>query len=193
MAFVSVSPRGWEAAESARMPRFYLDLRAHRKSAANGQTPWTPAVAVMFQLDVGVAMMVEEGATSIFTRHEACAAASRAGLAALGFELFADPAHASRTVTAARVPEGLDWKVFNGSLTRRKLVIAGGQGKLAGQVFRIGHLGTVTLDEILGAIGVIEEAALEHGLPVTPGSGVAAAQRAGLEALGATTGAVATA
>ena len=193
MAFVSVSPRGWEAAESARMPRFYLDLRAHRKSAADGQTPWTPAIAVMFQLDVGVAMMVEEGAASIFTRHEACAAASRAGLAALGFELFADPAHASRTVTAARVPEGLDWKAFNGSLMRRKLVIAGGQGKLTGQVFRIGHLGTVTLDEILGAIGVIEEAALEHGLPVTPGSGVAAAQRAGLEALGATVGAVATA
>jgi aspartate aminotransferase-like enzyme len=193
MALVSMSPRAWQAAETARMPRFYLDLRAHRKSAADGQTPWTPAIAVMFQLDVAIGMMLDEGAPSIFARHAACAAAARAGLSALGFELFADPAHASTTVTAARVPDGLDWKAFNGSLKRRKLVIAGGQGKLTGQVFRIGHLGTVTLDEILGAIGVIEEAALEHGLLVTPASGVAAAQRAGLEALGAATGAVATA
>ena len=92
------------------MPRVYFDLRAHRDSHASGETPWTPAIAVVYQVDEGIRLMGLEGAEHIFARHEACAAASRAGLQALGFELFADPAHASKTVTAALVPEGLDWK-----------------------------------------------------------------------------------
>ena len=74
------------------------------------------------------------------------------GLLALGFSLLADPAHASQTVTAAWVPEDLDWKAFNGELKRRGLVVAGGQGKLKGRIFRIGHLGSVEVEEILGAI-----------------------------------------
>jgi aspartate aminotransferase-like enzyme len=185
MAFLSVSERAWMAGTTARMPRFYLDIATHRKSAASGETPFTPAIAVMFQLDVAMGLMLAEGADAIYARHAACAAATRAGLTALGFELFADPAHASQTVTCAWLPEDLDWKTFNSQLKKRKLVVAGGQGKLSGKVFRIGHLGTVTLDEILGCIGVIEEGLLAVGRPVTPGTGVAAAQRAGLEALGA--------
>ncbi len=182
MAFVSVSERGWEAAEAARMPRVYLDLRDHRKSAASGQTPWTPAVAVMYQLDVALAMMQAEGPAALFARHAACAAATRAGLTALGFDLLADARYASDTVTAAWVPDGLDWKAFNADLQRRRLVVAGGQGQLKGRIFRIGHLGHVTLDDIIAAIGVLEEVAILHGLDVTPGAGVAAAQRAGLQA-----------
>jgi aspartate aminotransferase-like enzyme len=188
MAFLSVSERGWAAAETAKMPRFYLDARSHRTSAANGQTPFTPAIAVLFQLDVAMGLMNAEGPAAIFARHAACAAATRAGLDALGFRRFADPAHASETVTCAWLPEGLDWKAFNGALKARKLVVAGGQGKLTGQVFRIGHLGTVTLDEILGCIGVIEEGLLAIGRSVVPGTGVAAAQRAGIEALGLASG-----
>ncbi|HET7028433.1 MAG TPA: alanine--glyoxylate aminotransferase family protein [Candidatus Limnocylindrales bacterium] len=191
MAFASLGERAWQAAETARMPRFYLDLRAARKSAASGETPWTPAVGVVFQLDVAVGLMAAEGADAIFTRHAACAAATRAGLEALGFQLFAEPAHRSNTVTAAWIPEGLDWKAFNADLKRRKLVLAGGQGQLAGKILRVGHLGTVTLDEILGAIGVLEEVSLLHGRDVVPGTGVAAAQRAGVEVLGVADRAVA--
>jgi aspartate aminotransferase-like enzyme len=183
MAFLSVSDRAWAASETAGMPRFYLDIRSYRTSAASGQTPFTPAIAVMFQLDVAMAMMKAEGADAIYARHAACADATRAGLAALGFRLFADPKHASQTVTCAWLPDGLDWKAFNTALKARKLVVAGGQGKLAGQVFRIGHLGTVTLDEILSCIGVVEEGLLSAGHAIVPGTGVAAAQRAGLEAL----------
>ncbi len=121
---------------------------------------------------------------AVFARHEACAAATRAGLRALGFELFADQRFASPTVTAARLPEGLDWKAFNDGVKRRGVILAGGQGKIAGHVFRIGHLGSVTLAEILDAIGVIEEVSLEHDRPVEAGAAVAAAQRAALEAMG---------
>ena len=98
--------------------------------------------------------------TRVFARHEACAAASRAGLTALGFELFADPAVASRTVTAANVPDDLDWKAFNAEVKRRGVVLAGGQGKLTGKIFRLGHLGSVTLEEILGAMSTLEIASI---------------------------------
>jgi aspartate aminotransferase-like enzyme len=184
LAMVAVSERGWAAVDAARMPRFYLDLRRHRAAHATGETPWTPAVGVFCQVDEGIRLMTAEGAPSVFRRHEACAAAARAGLSALGFELFADPAHASRTVTAVRLPDGLEWKALNGALKRRGLIVAGGQGPLAGRIFRVGHLGSVTVTEILAAIAVIEEASIELGRPVTPGVGLAAAQRAAVEAHG---------
>jgi aspartate aminotransferase-like enzyme len=184
LAMIAASPRAWSAMEHATMPRFYLDLRAHRDAAANGQTPFTPAIAVVFQVDEGLRLMREEGAPAVFARHEACAAAARAGLVALGFELFADQRHASRTVTAALVPDGLDWKAFNGEVRRRGVVLAGGQGKLTGKIFRLGHLGSVTLEEILGAFSTLEIVSLEAGRPVEPGAAVAAAQRAGLATYG---------
>ncbi len=184
LAMVAASARAWAAMERATMPRFYLDLRAHRDSAASGQTPFTPAVAVAYQVDEGLRLMDQEGADAVFARHEACAAATRAGLVALGFELFADPRHASRTVTAAVVPEGMDWKAFNGEVKRRGVVLAGGQGKLAGKVFRVGHLGSVTLEEILGAFSTLEIASINAGRTVEPGAAVAAAQAAGLASHG---------
>jgi aspartate aminotransferase-like enzyme len=184
LAMLAASPRAWTAMETATMPRVYLDLRAHRESHAAGQTPWTPALAVVFQVDEGIRLMTAEGKESVFARHEACAAAARAGLIALGFELFADRRHASRTVTAARVPESLDWKSFNGELKRRGLVLAGGQGKMAGRIFRLGHLGSVTVEEILGAMSVLEFASIQAGRNVRPGAAVMAAQIAALESFG---------
>jgi aspartate aminotransferase-like enzyme len=187
LAMIAASERGWAAMETARMPRFYLDLRAHRDAATSGQTPFTPAIAVVYQVDEGLRLMGAEGAESIFARHEACAAAARAGLVALGFVLFADPRHASRTVTAANVPDDLDWKAFNAEVKRRGVVLAGGQGKLTGRIFRLGHLGSVTIEEILGALSTLEFAALASGRTVTPGAAAAAAQVAALESYGLVT------
>ena len=194
LAMIAASARAWTAMETATMPRVYLDLRAHRESHAAGQTPWTPPIAVVYQVDEGIRLMTAEGAEHVFARHEACAAATRAGLTALGFELFADQRFASRTVTGAVVPEGLDWKTFNAEIKRRGVVLAGGQGKLTGKIFRLGHLGSVTLEEILGAMSVLEFVSIGAGRPVRPGSAVAAAQVAALESFGiatpAATGAV---
>ena len=86
------------------MPRFYLDLRSHRDAARDGQTPFTPAIAVVYQVDEGIRLMTAEGADAVFARHDACAAAARAGLSALGFELFADPSHASPPPFRAPMP-----------------------------------------------------------------------------------------
>jgi aspartate aminotransferase-like enzyme len=184
LAMIAASGRAWSAMDTATMPRVYLDLRAHRESHAAGQTPFTPAIAVVYQVDEGIRLMTAEGAEGVFARHEACAAATRAGLTALGFDLFADAHVASKTVTAAVVPDDLDWKAFNGEIKRRGVVLAGGQGKLTGKIFRLGHLGSVTIEEILGAMSVLEFVSIGAGRPVRPGAAVAAAQVAALESFG---------
>ena len=184
LAFVSVSPRAWDAAATAKMPKFYFDLAAHKTSAEAGQTPWTPAVAVMFQLDAALNLMEQEGLDAIWSRHAAVGAAVRAGLVSLGFKLLADPAYASDTVTAAWIPDDLEWKAFNGKLRKLGLIVAGGQGALKGKIFRIGHLGHVTVPAILSAMAVLEQTLLELGRPIEPGAAVAAAQTAALESLG---------
>lgn len=189
LSFVSVSKRAWEAAATAKMPKFYFDLVAHRTSAETGQTPWTPAVAVMFQLDVALEMMEKETLPEIFRRHAAVAAATRAGLTALGFRLLADPKYASDTVTAAWLPDDLDWKAFNGTLRKLGLVVAGGQGALKGRIFRIGHLGHITVPAILNAMAVLEQTFIELGRPVEPAAAVEAAQIAALRVIVAGKGA----
>ena len=165
------------AMETARMPRFYLDLRAHRRRGE-----WADPVHARDRGRLpgrrGAAADAGRGQGQRLRPPRGLAAASRAGLAALGFELLADERHASKTVTAALVPEGLDWKAFNTDLKQRGLVLAGGQGKLTGKIFRLGHLGSVTLDEILGAMSTLEIVSIGHGRQVEPGSAVAVAQRA---------------
>jgi aspartate aminotransferase-like enzyme len=183
LAMIALSPRAWEASRTATMPRFYFDLAQAREFAAKGQTPWTPALAVLFQLDAAMALIEAEGYDSIIARHRAVAAATRAGLVALGFRLYADQRYASTTVTAAWIPDGLDWKSFNKALLERNLVLAGGQGKVAGQVLRVGHLGDVSLQDIRDAMDVLEEALVQFGREVTPGAGSAAADRASRETL----------
>ena len=178
LAMVAASERAREAMKAAKMPRFYFDLPKHFEAMASGETPWTPAIAVAFQVDEGIRLMNAEGQAGVFARHVACAAATQAGLEALGFELFAEPTHRSKTVTAAWIPEGLDWKAFNGEIKRRDLVLAGGQGKLTGKVFRVGHLGSVTIGEILEAIDTIEAVSIAWGREVEAGTAVAAAERA---------------
>ena len=179
LAMVAASPRAWAAADTATMPRFYFDLLRHRDALPKGQTPWTPAVGLFFQLDAALRLMEAEGREAIYARHAACGAAARAGLSAMGFELYADPANASNTVTSALVPDGVDWSALNNEFRLRGLQLAGGQGKMKGHLFRIGHLGDVTVDDIVTAIEIIEQGALATGLVVPPGAGPAAARRAG--------------
>ena len=186
LAMLSVSPRAWDAAAKATMPRFYFDLAMHRDSATKGETPWTPAVGVCFALDVALGLLEEEGYPAIFGRHAACGAAARAGLTSLGVRLFADPARASDTVTSALMPEGIEWPALSKELRSRGLVLAGGQGSLTGRIFRLGHLGSVTVDDILAAMAIMEEAFEALGLPVERGASVAAA----VQAAGETTGAL---
>jgi aspartate aminotransferase-like enzyme len=181
LAMVAASERAWRAAETATMPRFYLDLVRHREVLPKGQTPWTPAVGLIFQLDAALSLIEAEGLEPVFARHVACAAAARAGIRSLGLRLFADPAHASDTVTSAYVPEGVEWSALNRELLSRGLVLAGGQGKLKGRILRIGHLGSVNVDDIVSAIEVLEEGAAAVGVSLERGVAAASARQAAEE------------
>ena len=125
------------------MPRFYFDLKRRGDAAAKGETPWTPAVGIYFRWTSRSSSSRRRATRPSTPATRQCAAATRAGLAAMGFQLFADPAHASNTVTSAHLPEGVEWSALSKELRGRGLVLAGGQGQLTGKIFRIGHLGDV--------------------------------------------------
>jgi aspartate aminotransferase-like enzyme len=184
LAMVAVSARAWAAEETAKMPRFYFDLAAHRDFLAKGETPWTPMISVLFALDVSLGILEAEGWPNVYRRHTACGEATRAGLDAMGYRLFADRAHASDTCTAAWLPEGMDWGPMSKELRARGLVLAGGQGKMAGRILRVGHLGAVTVNEILAALEILEEASVALDVPIRRGVSLEAAAKAAEAVLG---------
>ena len=162
LAFISISRRGWDAYQTARMPRFYFDLMAAERSLQRGQTPWTPNVALLYGLRLGLDRILGEGLESVYGRHAAIGDYCRAGVKALGLQLLAnDEARASNTVTAIKMPTEIDGGKFMAMMREEEgVVLAGGQGKLTGHCFRIGHLGWVSKEDIAEVL-----AALERVLP----------------------------
>ena len=149
LAFVAVSERAWPVIEQCRSPRFYFDLRQARKSAASRQTPWTPAVGLIFGLHEALVMMREEGLPVIHARQRRVGEFTRQGARGLGLQLFANPAFASNAVTAIRVPPGVEAAKLRARLRDEfGQEVAGGQGALKNDIFRIGHMGQVTEADI---------------------------------------------
>ncbi len=189
IAFATVSRAAWEQQAQARSPRFYFDYAQARKFAEKGATPWTPAVSVLFAVQEGIRMLLEEGLDSVYRRHRDIADACAAGLEAMGFRLFAAPGYRSATVTAAVPPEGLDIAAYRKLLrTRFGVVIAGGQGKMSGKLIRVGHLGAVAAGYLVQVLWAMEQAMEELDLRPNEGHGVGAAVRVlGERAAGAVT------
>lgn len=150
LAFISVSPDAWAAQKTARMPRFYFDLAEARKYLESGQTPWTPNLSAIYGLRLALNKMLSEGIENIFARHHSIAEYTRQSVVDLGLQLFCtDPQRASDSVTAVKVPENVDGsRLMSRMRLEENVVLAGGQGKLAGQIFRIGHLGWVCQEDI---------------------------------------------
>lgn len=168
LAFAAVGPRALEAAKSAKMPRFYFDFSRAFSYFARGQNPWTPAVSVMFSLDLAIQKMLAQGMPSVYQKHEQIANDVRSGIKALGLELFpADERYASNTVTAVKVPEGVDLSKLRGLLRNdRNVVVAGGQGSLDGKIFRIGHMGYITGEDVADVMDALQGVLPEAGFPV---------------------------
>lgn len=170
LMMIGVSARAWAAAEHARIPRFYFDFATARKSLEKGQTPYTPPVNIFFGLDVSLEMMRAEGRDAIFARHARIGELTRSRARALGLRLFAEPEHASNTVTAIWLPDGIAGKALTKGMRENEgVVIAGGQDKLDGQIFRIGHLGYVHDEDITACMDALERqlVALGYRLPVS--------------------------
>ena len=174
-ALVSVGERAWARQASARSPRFYFDWKEAKAWAEKGMTPFTPAVPVAFALQEGLRMLEEEGLERVYERHARLARATQAGLVALGFQLYAREGYRSNTVTSALPPAGLDVNALRKLLdTKFGVVIAGGQGKMAGKMVRVGHLGAVAEGDVVQVIWAIEQALEELDVARADGRGVAA-------------------
>ena len=159
LTMISVSEEGWRAHAKAKMPRFYWDFTKAKNSLEKGQTPWTPAVSIIFALQVALDMMLKEGLTNVVARHTRIGKATREGIKSLGLSLFAEESHASNAVTAVAVPDGLDVKKLRKILMEEhQVVLAGGQQKLDGKIFRIGHLGWVNEKDIEAVISALKVA-----------------------------------
>jgi len=158
MAMVSVSQEAWQAHAKAKMPRFNWDFARAQKYLEIGQTPWTPAVSIVFGLSVALDMMLKEGLSNIFARHIRVGNAAREGVKSLGLSIFPDEKYASNTVTAVSVRGGVDVKEMLKILREQyQIVLAGGQQSLQGKIFRIGHLGLVTEEDIKEIISALKE------------------------------------
>ena len=157
LVMVSVSQKAWQAYSTAKMPRFYWDFAKAKDYLERGQTPWTPALSIVFALSVSLEMMLEEGLPNIVARHARVAKVVRDGVKSLGLSLFADEKYASNTVTAVAASGGLDIKKMRKILREEhQVVLAGGQQSLDGKIFRIGHLGWVTEDDVKAVISALK-------------------------------------
>jgi len=175
LAFIAVSPRTWDVVEQCSSPRYYLDLKAMRKNLQKTTTPFTPPVSLIRALHKALEMIREEGLENVYARHALLAEATQAAMKAIGLSLAAE--NPVNGVTAVHAPEGVDTdKMTKKMRDEYGVTIAGGQGDWKGKIFRIGHMGYVSAEDLLVAIATVERALKELGYEFELGAGVTAAQ-----------------
>jgi aspartate aminotransferase-like enzyme len=172
LAMVHLSPR---AVAELRPGTFYLDLGEHARALAKNDTPWTPAVPLFLALREALLLLKEETLAERLARTHALAEATRAAAAAIGLELFADPRYASDTVTALTNPPGLDDARLRKVLqSTYNVLVQGGQGALAGKIFRLGHMGIASWADLLVTFAALERILAGAGRLAHPGASLAA-------------------
>ena len=177
LAFISVSPKAWAQMESAKLPRYYFDLRREQKNAAKGESSWTPATSLILGLAEVLKYIQTLGMDQLIDNAQQLAAATRAACSALGLELFA-PTSPSGAVTAIKAPAGLSSTVIVKDF-RQKFgsIIADGQSEMQGRLFRIAHLGYFDVADLFALVAELELILLANDVPVKLGAGVAAVQQ----------------
>jgi alanine-glyoxylate transaminase / serine-glyoxylate transaminase / serine-pyruvate transaminase len=179
LGVMCVSPKALEAAKQSTSRRCYFDFGDMVSANANGYFPYTPSLQMLCALREALTMLAEEGLEQVFRRHSYLAGGARAAVLQ-GWKLklcAAAPHWYSDTVTAVMVPDGIDAAaVIARAYKRYNLSLGAGLSKVAGKLFRIGHLGDLNELMLLGAIAGSEMAMMDLGIRIEPGSGVAAAQ-----------------
>ncbi|EAV43217.1 serine--glyoxylate transaminase, putative [Stappia aggregata IAM 12614] len=178
LAIIALSPKAQAAVESARLPRTFFDVRDMMKAYASNAYPYTPAVGLMNGLKQSCDMLLAEGLENVFARHHRIAEGVRAAVRAWGLELCArSPDIYSDSVSAIRTPEGFNATgIVTHAAAKYGVAFGVGLGEVAGKVFRIGHLGSLTDVMMLSGLATAEMVMADLGLDIKLGSGVAAAQ-----------------
>jgi aspartate aminotransferase-like enzyme len=175
LAFVVLSDAGWERSQTAGLPRFYFDLPKARAALNKNSTPFTPAIPLVLALEESLRLLEREGVDSVIARHARHAGACRAAVRALGLDLYAETP--SNGLTAVRPPEDKDaQEVVSVLLKKHGMRIAGGQEPMKGKLFRLGHMGYYTDQDILDLVTALEATLKELGWGTGKG-GVDAASR----------------
>ena len=164
LSFLSVSEKAWEATKNSDLPKFYLDLKSYRKSLQSNSNPYTPAVNLIFALEVALQMMQDEGLENIFKRHQKHKLAVQNAALSLNLKLFANEASLSPSITAIETV-GFDAEDVRKNIKEKyDILLAGGQDHLKGKIFRIGHLGYVNDRDIITVISAISTYLLEKNI-----------------------------
>jgi aspartate aminotransferase-like enzyme len=191
LSYLAIGPRAWDRMESTYNPRYYFDLRKERKNAKNGESAYTPAVALIAALGAALDWIAAQAASpenpsgdlkagrkKLIENAETIAAMTRAAVQALGLKLFAPDAYGT-AATAVLAPEGIDSGLFVKELKSRfGVIITNGQGEMKGQIFRIAHLGFFDYMDTIALIGSLEQVVIKSlpQLNANFGDGLIAAQ-----------------
>jgi serine---pyruvate transaminase len=168
LAMVSVPERVLERAKPSRS--FYFDWRANKKAQDALDAAFTPAVSLIRSLDVALGLILEGGLEDAFARHVRLGRAARAGVKAMGLELFSPDDDSASVVTAVRAPDGIDGDELLAHLRERHgVTLAPGQGHLKGKIFRIGHIGWFDVFDIASALAAVELSLIELGADIERG------------------------
>jgi aspartate aminotransferase-like enzyme len=179
LATVSVSADAWSAVQRGEASRFYFDWEQTKERQDLFDPAFTPAVSIVVGLDVALGLLLDEGLEQAFDRHTRLGRACRAGIKAMGLELFSPDDDRSAVVTAINAPDGIDSSELVQTLRDRfGIVLAPGQGPLKGRVFRIGHIGYYDIFDITTALAGVELVLAEQGADVERGTAVTAALEA---------------
>src|SRR5574341_384396 len=178
LSAISVSKKAWDS--MVEKPPYYMDLKAYKKSAGKetAQTPYTPAVPLFFALHEALKIVKEEGLPARIKRHAKFAEAVRAAAEAMNVEMFPQLNKYSRysnTVTAMKIPTGIDDKKLRGGIKDLGIQVSGGQGQLEGKIFRIGSMGNISKLDILSTIQAVEIVLHKNDVVRKMGPGVEAA------------------
>jgi alanine-glyoxylate transaminase/serine-glyoxylate transaminase/serine-pyruvate transaminase len=176
LSFLAVSPRALAAGKTATLPRSYWSWDEQLEFNGRGFYPYTPATNLLYGLSEAISMLREEGLENVFKRHNWFGEATRTAVTAWGLETYAaDPHEASGGVTAVLLPDGHDADVVRGLvLDRFDMALGTGLGDVKGRVFRIGHMGDLSVLSLLGTLAGVEMGLALSGVPHQQG-GVAAA------------------
>jgi len=175
LAFAALSDKAWARVPESRLPKYYFNFTSERKAIEKNQSAYTPAVSLVVGLREALRLILAEGLPNVFARHDRLARATRAGVQALGLELFAE--HPGCACTAVKAPAGIESGAIVKGYRKRGITIAGGQGSMKGKIFRIAHMGYADNSDVLVALGTLELVLAELGYPVKLGEGVRAAQQ----------------
>ena len=155
VTMVTFSQKAWDAYGHANCPKYYLDLKMYEDYLNIGQPPFTPCIPTMLALEYTLDSIMAEGRENVITRHHKTAQQVRDRIDSLGLRILPDKEFASDTTTAVRLPQDVDGKQFlSKARTEYNVIFGGGQGDLAGKIFRIGHMGWVQEAELQNAIKV---------------------------------------